>query len=92
MYDLAASLYPYENVHGAKTNSESEQRAQQQRFVDEAPENIIKQGSALPLLFVYMMSRGAASGPFDLAPIFKRPARAFGWLLLGNSILMAWRL
>ena len=39
-----------------------------------------------------MMSRGAASGPFDLAPIFKRPARAFGWLLLGNSILMAWRL
>ena len=49
-------------------------------------------GSPMPLLFVYLMSRAGASGPFDMRPLFKSPARTFGWLLLGNSILMMWRI
>ena len=38
------------------------------------------------------MSRGAATSIFDMSPIYRKPMRAFGWLLLGNSVLMMWRL
>ena len=93
MYDVAAKLYPYENIHGERAATESEQRQNLQKFAqEEAPEKIILQGSPLPLAFVYLMSRGGAKGLLDFSPIFKQPARAFGWLLLGNSILMMWRL
>ena len=46
----------------------------------------------MPLLFVYMMSRGGAKGPLDFSTLFKRPALAFGWLFLGTSILQAYRI
>ena len=45
----------------------------------------------MPLLFVYLMSRATATGPFDMRVLFKSPSRTLGWLMLGNSILMAYR-
>ena len=38
-------------------------------------------------LFVYMMSRIGAKGLFDFSQIVNKPARAVGWLFLGNSVL-----
>ena len=46
------------------------------------------EGSPMPLLFVYLMSRPGAKGLLDFSQLTKRPARAFGWLMLGNSIMM----
>ena len=91
-YDAAAKLYPYENLHGTPATNDVELRQQRQRFFDESPDQIIQHGSPYPLLFVYLMSRATATGPFDMRPLFKSPSRTVGWLLLGNSILMVWRM
>jgi len=45
----------------------------------------------MPLAFVYMMTRAGARHPLDMSQLFKSPSRAIGWFLLGNSILMFWR-
>ena len=87
MYDLAAKVYPYENVHGGRSTVQSEHRRNLQQFETESPEAVMAQPSAMPLLFVYMMSRGGAKGPLDFSTLFKRPALGFGYLFLGTSIL-----
>ena len=46
----------------------------------------------MPLVFMYMMSRAGARHPLDLSQLFKSPSRTFGWLFLGNSILMFHRI
>lgn len=93
MYDLAQQAYPYENLHGGRLASDANQRMNLQKFgYTEDPTNILKQPSAMPLAFLYMMSRAGAAHPLDFSQLFKSPSRAFGWLLLGNSILMLWRI
>ena len=59
---------------------------------DEDPTNILSQGSVMPLLFVYMMSRPGAAHLLDFSALFKSPSRTLGWFLLGNTILQFWRL
>ena len=92
MYDLAEKVYPYENVHGESTTLENKQRQQNVRYNSESPEAVLKAGSPLSLAFVYMMSRPGAKGPLCFSQVFKNPTRALGWFLLGNSIVMFWKM
>ena len=55
------------------------------------PDVVLQQGSPYSLLFVYLMSRPGAKGLLDMSKIFERPSRAIGWFLLGNSIMMFWK-
>ena len=93
MYDLASQAYPYDNIHGERSASDANHRMNLQKFgYTENPSKILHQPSAMPLAFVYLMSRPGAAHPFDFSQLFKSPSRAFGWFLLGNSILMWWRI
>ena len=92
MYDLAAKSYPYENVHGPRSENEQQQRTNNSKFLtDQNPDFVLSKGHPYSLLFVYLMSRPGSKGLFDLSKIFERPSRAVGWFLLGNSILMFWK-
>ena len=92
MYDTAEKAYGYENVHGKRSESEQDQRSKSADFLTaQNPDYVLKQGNPYSLLFVYLMSRPGAKGLFDFSKIFERPSRALGWFLLGNSILMFWR-
>ena len=46
----------------------------------------------MPLLFLYLMSRPGASHALDFSQLFAKPTRTLGWLLLGNSIVMFWKI
>ena len=92
MYSLAEKSYSYTNLHGERSENENDQRRQMVKFNVDRPDKMLTEASAAPLLFVYMMSRAGAKSIFDMSTIFGRPARAFGWLLLGNSILGFWRI
>ena len=93
LYNFAEKVYPYTNLHGQRGSTEQEQRRRLTNFTNESPDNLMRLGnSGMGLLFVYMMSRPGSKGLFDMSQIFNRPARAFGWFLLGNSILAFWRL
>ena len=93
MYDYAAKTYPYSNISGQRHENENIQRQNNVKFLtSENPDQFLQEGSPFPLLFVYMMSRPGASGPFDFSQVFKRPARAVGWLFLGNSIVYFWKI
>ena len=91
MYSLAEKTYPYSKLHGDRSENENQQRRNTMKYTTETPEQLILQGSSMSFMFVYMMSRQGAKGLFDMSQVFNRPARAFGWFLLGNSILAFWR-
>ena len=89
LYDYAEKLYPYSKVHNNESLNENDQRLNMTRFhCHDNPTVLLTQGSPLPMLFVYLMSRAGSSGLLDFSTIYKSPLRAFGWLMLGNSILM----
>ena len=93
MYDLAARAYPYENIHGPRALSDANQRLNMQKFASsDDPAKALSEGSAMPILFLYMMSRPGAAHFLDFSQIFKSPSRALGWLCLGNSIIMIWKM
>ena len=93
MYELASKAYSYENLHGGRSASDANHRLNLQKFgYTEDPSAILSQPSAMPLAFLYMMSRPGAAHPADFSQIFKSPSRALGWFFLGNSILMMWRI
>mmetsp|Transcript_3760 Transcript_3760/g.6418 ORF Transcript_3760/g.6418 Transcript_3760/m.6418 type:complete len:166 (-) Transcript_3760:143-640(-) len=93
LYDYAEELYPYQNVHRTNTLIENEKRKANIKFhTEENLDYVIRQGSVLPFLFVYMMSRGGANGLLDFGQITKRPVRALGWFMLGHSVLMVQRI
>ena len=92
MYDLAAKIYPYSNVSGERVDDDNLQRQNNVKFQSESPEALLTQGSGMSFLFVYMMSRGGAKSLFDMSQVFNKPARALGWFLLGNSVLMFWKI
>ena len=92
MYDLAAKTYPYSNVHGS-TDNENQRRQDNVKFLtSENPDYLLLQGSPMPLMFVYLMSRPGAKGLFDFSTLFKKPSRALGWFFLGNSIMSFWKI
>ena len=93
MYDLAAKTYPYANVHGGSPDNENQRRIDNVKFLtSENPDYLLMQGSPLPLVFVYLMSRPGAKGLFDFSQLFAKPSRALGWFFLGNSIMSFWKI
>ena len=95
MYDLAEKCYPYTNLRAevpVNSSNESKERRENVKYSVNRPESLFVEGSAPSFVFVYMMSRPGAKGIFDMSQIFVRPARAMGWLFLGNSILFSTRM
>ena len=58
-YNAAEKVYPYENLHGKRSANDAEHRANLQAFHDNSPDEVLKYGSPMPLLFVYLMSRAS---------------------------------
>ena len=89
MYSDVEKVMPYSTMHGDQFESDNFSRLSQTKFAtDDAPEHAIRKGSALPLLFTFLMSRAHAKSLFDFSPFFKKPARCIGFLFLGQSVWM----
>ena len=92
MYEFAEKSFSYDNVHGERSENEQQQRSNNSKFLTEQnPDYVLSQGSPYSLLFVYLMSRPGAKGLLDMSKIFERPSRALGWFLLGNSMMLFWK-